>query len=510
MKKFIVPLMFFAVGLIAGAQEGAEAAGAEAAGAALIAVPVGSWPEYGAVTELRVVHDLQGGAYVPYIAGGRFRIIRTGVGGGQLGRYLPEGFDDRRLSARKLGVSKGGPEQYAAFIGRQGNSEAVYLFGLSFWDELRYYPLEETRAAAIADYAMVPGADGGVMIYTLAEGRLQCLSMGMRGDMPRILREISPRDETVEAFEIRREHWAQGLSYGWYRAARKEGWEISLFSIDEWGNLRAEKNGPYSELPRIEDRVSLAGTPVFTITAGRSVSVYHVDGGGFFRDLHFEAPHGVGLYVTALQSEESSGLLAGEADGLEIVYGVSHEKSGAPALKALFSRPSGDIRGTFFTGGNGLSLVYRDGQALRAALIRMDGGVAADAPLPMPPNAALTSSSARFLRDNLDASRFYLASGGKDTARLFHFGLAGERWELLREMPIPGTVPTEIHSLGSLGKGRETLLLVFPGAIVLCQTGSPGYQSIEAQTYARSIRLNGVVYLAAGSENGICLYRIEE
>jgi hypothetical protein len=82
-----------------------------------------------------------------------------------------------------------------------------------------------------------------------------------------------------------------------------------------------------------------------------------------------------------------------------------------------------------------------------------------------------------------------------------------EHWNILRELLIPRITPEEIHSDN---REMETLFLVSSDSLMLFETGSSAYQTIAMHRYARSIRLNDVIYLAVSSGNGIGLYRIEE
>jgi hypothetical protein len=494
MKRFIAGFVFLITGLALGAEE------------SVIAVLEGSWPETGRVTEMELIHDLRGGAYVPYIADDEFRILRT-LDGGPPEPYVPEGFDGNLLKARNLTVSIGGLEQYMAFIGRSGGSEAIYLFGHTFRDDLRYYPLSETSNAVISDYSLVLSPDGGVMIYTLAGGRLNCLSAGIGGDAPRILREISPGDEYVETFVVYRD-WNQKTVSGWYRSGPDGNWEVTLFSMDEAGHLVREKTGPRTVLPQLYCRVSSGGKSTFIILSGNTVLVYHTDGGNFIRDLNFEAPFPVQYYSTALQTKGTTGLVIGETDTEEIFYAVTLEGSGAPALKSLFSLSAGELLDLIFTGDNSVSLVYRRDQTLRNVLIGRDGRIITEGPLPgLPP--VPEEGSVLFYPDRLGENRFYtlICNGEDEFGRLFIFGFEQEHWNLLRELPVPRISPEEIWSDN---RDKETLLLVSQDSLMLCETGSAAYQTMEMQSYARSIMLNGLIYLTVSSGNEIGLYRIEE
>jgi hypothetical protein len=490
MKKFAVGLVVFAAGLCLGAQE------------APIALPESSWPEPRLVTEIQTLHDLRGGVYIPYIAEDAFRVLRS-VPGEKLSPYAPEGFDGVSAGARKLKAAKDGPERHLAFIGSRGDGgESIYLFGFGFWDDLSYYPLPETAASAITDYDLVPFENGGVAVYTLAEGRLRSFFADIRGGAPPRSGEISRPGEKVEAFEVRRE---REISYGWYRVAQKDYWEISLFSLDDAGNLVVEKTGPQTHVPRLEYGVSAEGKAIFAIVAGGAVSVYHAEGPRFVRDLNFDAPFKAKRYSPALLTGFPLGLLIGEAEGAEVLYGVSHERSGAPALRELFARPRAEFLEPFFADHNRVSLIYRSHETAGAALIDSAGGIVAERPLPAPAEGAL------LFRSPLEGKRLYALSesGSKESCVLSALELEDETWRSAGTAEIPRFVPKKIDFLTGV-REDGLLLMASPEALLLLEIKTSAAQTLEAQNHDRTGALNGVVYLAVSSEEGIALYRIEE
>jgi hypothetical protein len=500
MKLFVVGLvvMIAAIGLCALGAGALESGVPEAP----LARRESSWPEQGRVTEMRTIHDLRGGVYVPYIAEGAFRILRAGPDG-ELGPYMPEGFNDGPPAARSLKAIGDGPERYIAFIGQSGG-ESIRLFGFGFWDDLSYRPLPETEAADITDYSLVASKNGGVMVYALAGGRLRSFSTAIRGAAPRHPGEISRPGETVEAFEVRRER-SQEISYGWYRAAREDSWELTLFSLDDGGNLTVERTGPRAHIPRLEYGVSPEGKMVFTVTAGSAVSVYHAEGLRFVRDVTFDAPFTAKRYSPALLTNGSVGLLIGETEGAEALYAVSHEQSGAPALRKLFAPPSAEILELFPGGGNRISLLYRSNQTLGAALLRPEGGIIADGPLPMPVQGAA------LFRHPLGENRVSALSVAvsKEAGILTTLELEGETWRVAGEARFPGFFPEEVQFPVGI-RNNGLLLMIAPEALMLYEAGASGVQTLETQNHARSATHNGVVYLAVSSKEGIDLYRIEE
>jgi hypothetical protein len=458
------------------------------------------WPETGLVTEMRTLQDLRGGVYIPYIAEGSFRILSSGDG--KLSSFAPEGFDGGPLDARSIKTISDGSERYVAFIGRNGG-DSIYLFGFGLWDPLSYCPLGETKADAITDYALVP-SPGGVTVYTLAGGRLRGFSAGIRGDAPRQFREISRPGENVEAFEVRRER-GQEISYGWYRVALKDYWEIHLFSLDDGGNLVVEKTGPRSTVPQPAYGVSPEGKAVFVITAGNTVSVCSAEGPRFVRDANFEAPCKAKRYSPALLTGGSAGLLIGETGGTELLYGVSHERSGAPALRELFAGPAEEIPGLRFADKDRISLLYRAGQTLGAALLGAGGGIIADGPLAVPAGGA-----ALFRYPPGESPLLVLpAAGPQENCALSMFEFDGETWRPAGEALFPGFFPEELYSPFGL-RNRDLLLMVSAEALMLYEPASSGRQTLAMKSYAWSAAHNGVARLAVASTDGIVLCRIGE
>jgi hypothetical protein len=457
------------------------------------------WPEQGLVTELRAIHDLRGGVYVPSIAAGAFRLLRAGAEGA-LGPYEPEGFEGASLAARSLKAIGDGPERYLAFIGRgRDGGDSIQLFGFGFWDDLSYCPLAETEAAAITDYSLVASRNGGVSVYVLAGGRLRRFSTGIREGAPRRLEEISRPDETVEAFEVRRER-SQEISYGWYRVAREDSWETTLFSLDDEGNLAVERTGPWPRIPRLAYGVSPEGKTVLTLVAGSAVLVCHAEGLRLMRDALFDAPLAVKRYSPALLTGESLGLLIGEAEGTEVLYGVSHEQSGAPAFRELFAAPSTEILDLFPAGDNRISLLCRSNQTLTAVLLNPEGGIIAEGPLPA------SAAGSLLFRHPLGENRVCLLSGAGEERILTTLAFENEAWRVIGEARVPAFVPEELLFPAGV---RGPLLMVSPEALMLCDPESARGRVIPARRHALSAALNGVAYLAVASGDGIALCRIE-
>ncbi|WP_010259467.1 hypothetical protein [Treponema primitia] len=488
MKGFIAGFVFLITGLIVGGQENA-----------LIALPVGSRPESGDVTALELIQDFRGGMYILSITDGEFRILKGGQGE-ELKPYIIDGFDGNLLKARDLAMVSGGPEQYSAFIGTRDGVEGIYLFGLSYMGELAYYPLRETESpAGIAAYSLISSNDQGLLIFILTDGRLNYISGGGRNDRITSSREISLRSEKVEDFEVFHD-WGRKTNYGWYRVFREDHWEINFFLIGEQGLLIREETGPYETMPRIEHRESQDGNPAFTVLDNKSVSVYQISGGGFVRSLDFDAPLKVQRYIP--------GLLIGDTDTGEIIYGVSFEQSGIPVLKQLFSLPGASLIDIFSTGTNQISLIYYHDRTWRFALIDLAEGLKKEGPIQTLNEPARMFYTAGFL-----SPRFCVLKGNEENGILAFFRFEDENWKLLREIPAPR---------GSFFQGEKNILLnpfymeneiitmISPDMLVLIDDKNGKEQSLDLGTYTWSRRINGVIYLAVYTGNEITLYRMEE
>jgi hypothetical protein len=495
MKRYIVGFVFFIVCLTVSGLE-------DSPPAKLIDL----WQETGAVSEMRVMHDFQDGAYIFYIADGEFRILRKAEGE-DLSPYTPAGFDGSRIHARNLSVISEGPEQYSSFIGRKDGLEELYLFELTYRGELIYRPLEETRAVSIADYSVCSANDGSISIYTLYEHRLNCITLRKHNDNLKVFREISSPGEIVDNFELIQIR-DKKINFGWYSAARGNNWEIMLFSLGEKGLLIKEKTGPYTEHPLI----TLDGFSGITIINEREISVYHLDGGTFNRDLRFVTPLKAQLYKNTLGTGYATGLLMGQSDGEEVVYGVDHENSGTPSFNRLFSFPKDSLIDIFFTGSNQISLLYRYDHDWYSVSISLSGGLSKVDRLKIPGEPLLLACA-----DRGNLSRFYglfRKSDGSACFALFQFD-QGE-WKRSLEKQFPDIVPTdglqnkENSFFNPFYMKRGIIFMSSPIGVLLFETGLGGCQVIEASQYDLSIMRNRVSFLAAYSDNAIILYGIKE
>jgi hypothetical protein len=152
-------------------------------------------------------------------------------------------------------------------------------------------------------------------------------------------------------------------------------------------------------------------------------------------------------------------------------------------------------------GHDRISLIYRSGGILGAALLRSGGGLVAEHPLP--------SGGAVLLRHPLGGEPVFLVASPGDSPSLTFFEFDGETWSPAGEPLFTGFLSRELHS--SLGlRNRELLLMAAPEALLLYEPEGEARQTLEMRGYAWSNAHNGLACLAVSCEDGIVLYRIEE
>jgi hypothetical protein len=499
MKGFIVGFIFLITGLTAGGQENT-----------VILQTLGSWPETGNITDLELIQDLYGGIYILYIADGEFRVLKTGEDG-QFKPYVPHGFEENFLSVRRLAMISDGPEQYSAFIGTRDGIEKIYLFGLNYLGELVYYPLEETESSVpISAYSLISSHEGELLVFTLTDGGLSCISGGGRDDKITTIREISLQSEGVEDFWVFHNR-EQKTNYGWYRVFREDHWELTFFLIGDKGLTVREKTESYGGMPCIDHRMALDGTSLFTVLDDRNVSLYQISEGGFVRNFGFDAPIKVRRYIPGLLKKDAAGLLIGDDGTDEIVYGVSFEQSGVPVLKQLFSLPISSIIDIFFTGDDTISLIYSNDRAWRSALINLQNGLEHEGPI-----EALNESPRMLYTDSFFQPQFCVLRGNEEYGKLAFFRFEGRDWGLLRENPVPPAISISLFQgeknelLNPFYMENEIITMVSPGGLVIIDDENGEDQFVESDTHTWSRRINGVIFLATCSESEITLYRMEE
>jgi hypothetical protein len=448
--------------------------------------------------------------YILYIDDGEFRVLKTGEDG-EFKSYVPHGFEGNLLSARKLSMISDGPEQYSAFIGTRGDIEGIYLFGLNYRGELVYYPLGETESSVpISAYSLISSHDEDLLVFILTDGSLSCVSGGGRNDKITAIREISLQSERVEDFWVFHNR-EQKTNYGWYRVFREDHWELTLFLIGDKGLTVREKTESYRGMPCIDHRMALDGTPFFTVLDDRKVSVYQISGGNFIRNFDFEAPLKVCRYIPGVLKKDTVGLLIGDAGTEEIIYGVSFERAGVPVLKQLFSLPLFSIIDIFFIGNDTISLIYSNDQSWHSALINLQNGLEHEGPI-----QTLNESPRMLYTDGFLQPQFCVLHGNEEYGKLSFFRFEGENWGLVRENPVPATIPISFFQgeknelLNPFYMENKIITMISPDGLAIIDDENGVDQLVESDAHTWSRKINGVIFLAVYSENGITLYRMED
>jgi hypothetical protein len=473
-----------------------------------IASLVGAVPAAEPVTELRVIHDLKGGAYVLSIAGSAFRVTRGKPEGG-FEPYEVRDFPGGAVKARNLQISAAGPGQYAAFIGGEGPWESVYVFGLDPQGELVYYPVPETKTAdPIAEFILTNPYDGSADLYLLEEGFLSCVTgIGKRNKL-KVYQRLSLNGETVDAFGLIRDIRQQSR-YGWYQVLSGQHREIILFSLSENGVLKRERLGIYQGDIRVSYGMAFDRTIVLTLINENHVEVFRETGAGFLRDLFFNAPAPVKKYYPSDQIGGNIGLLTAGSGGEERLYGVFYENTGAPVLKEWLTIRDGSVMDMIYVGNKQAAVLYEDSGGWYSALIDLSGGFLGEKPI-----RGLASGAKLLYSGGIEEVSLCMADT-QDGGRLMFYGLAGGDWEFLRQIPFPGKLWGEgikgedVFALNPFYSTQAVAPLASPTVLALCETETETWQSITGIKRSWSRMINSRILLAVYTGQELALYRME-
>jgi hypothetical protein len=473
-----------------------------------IASLIGAAPAAEPVTELRVINDLNGGAYVLSIAGDAFTVIR-GRTEGDFGPYEIRDFPETALKARNVQISAAGPIQYAAFIGGEGLSESIYVLGLDPQGELVYYPVPETRAAGpISEFIITSPYDGSAEIYLLGDGRLSCVTGIGRQDKVQVYQHISLNGETVETFGIIGDI-RQGPRYGWYRVRSGENKEVILFSISGNGVLKRERLGIYSGDVMVSPGMAFDRTILLTLIHKNHVEVFRETGAGFLRST-FNAPVPVKQYYPPEQLGGDPGILIGGSGGEEQVYGVFYESTGAPVVKEWLTIRDGAVADMIYAGNKQWVILYEDAAGWHSALADLRDNFPGETPI------REAERGAKLLYSGGIGEVSLCMADKKDGGRLMFYGLAeGGEWKLLRQTPLPGKIGeagiegAELLTLNPFYIKPSIVPLVSPGLIALYETETGTWQLIPGIKRNWSRRINDRILLAVYTGREVALYRME-
>jgi hypothetical protein len=244
----------------------------------------------GRVDDFRVMQSPEGAVYLFLIDDGQLRILR-GDGDGEFAAFWPEGLPaEAGGGARDLRLFEFPPLQYAAFVGREGPSEAIYVLGLDFMGDLRWYPAPELRGfAGVAGYRLTASPHSGAAVFVLADGQLRySAAIGAEDRMP-LLRLITNSNERIDAdavnggFEVLRET-AYPLGRGWFTVPGNGGQELSFFTLGEDLLLRRDRIGFFAGDLQVDAGIDGEGKSYFALVHGEDVAFYRGDGGAFLRE----------------------------------------------------------------------------------------------------------------------------------------------------------------------------------------------------------------------------------
>jgi hypothetical protein len=504
MKKFVLFVLLLTIGVtLFGAEPGT------------ILTLTGSHPITGKVTEMEIVHDLYGGAYVLYINDGEFNVLRKTAAG--LTPYEPEGFGRRPKQARNLCGFEGTSEQYTAFIGKEGDREELFLFGVNHRGELVYYPLRESgTAGTISGYSLSCILPDEVQIYILGDKQLYCLSLGESPETMKRLYPVSLPGEKVTEFETVLQ-FGQDKVRGWYTALSDGLWKLSLFSMGENGFLIREQAGTFHAPPEVPPVVIAGeddqGDVIYKIINDNDVMVYRGNGTGFFRDFSFKSPGTVKNYLTINGSGDGIDLLlAGEGES-DVIYMVSRETSFVPVLE-----PLAVMEKDSFLNSKLLASTLNDDQI---CLFFSRNGK---------PCFSINGlrSGTRMTGDfgDTEAASVFCYSGDSDVLKvcilelhenpsLLIYRYDQNTWALERKIPIPietknkTWLPETALIFNPFYTESGIIFLAADDRLFLYDPDRELYQELEKRKHRWSRKMNGIMYAALTGESGIELYRME-
>jgi hypothetical protein len=427
-------------------------------------LPLGTIPVQGPVEELEVIHDLHGGMYVLYIAGGEFRVIR-GTRDGNFAAYTPEGFDasvGKISRARNLILSDTGPIQFAAYTGSTGGTEQVFLLALDFEGVLKYIPLWDGNSfQSITGYVLTGSQNGGAALFILSGGRLNAITgLGLQ-DRLVLNQSISLFNEGPDAFEVFYDVWSRQF-FGWYGLNRGEEREIILFSLTEGGSPVRQSAGSFSGDVRLNYGRDLDGSISYTLLNGREIIQYRGHAGGFNRVGSFTAPVTVQLYYPPI-TEDGWGLLTGGTGSEQQVFGVLHTKSAVPIFREWLTIENGSLINMLYTPNGDIFLFYQHEGKLCSLFI--NGETKREIPI-----AAAGKDPAVVFITYEETPQIYILNEPRGN-RLGIYRFNGESWQVLEQLDLPEAVSGEIYSRSRRINGEILLAVYHDDSIRLYRKG---------------------------------------
>ncbi|GHU08178.1 hypothetical protein FACS1894151_03670 [Spirochaetia bacterium] len=465
---------------------------------------LGSLPVNGKVTELKIINDPDGGAYVLYIEDGLFKAAR--FSGGIISAFVPEGLPPILESAEDIQLGGTGPTQYAAVTSGTG-TKTIHLLYLDFRGELSVLPLQENTYPSLERYALVTGNDYGLALYCLAGGVLFCTDGIDDQNSLQIKRQISLPGEYVRAFgvssDINCTYW-----YGWYTG----GGKTVLFSRNENGlaSYRTANTAPAASSVNIISHAD--GSSVIRIINGVNVSVYRGDQGIIRPAYSFDAPYPVTGYEEFYTANGNNDGVTGSYNGGTVicddssgkyVYSVSDLSSGAPVFCELLVLEKGAADPVFlYTMEQDIIMLYNSGNTVYS--------------LPFPALSAKRIGNG-VISGFINGETPQLALYDKTTNSAEALQYSDKNWSGVKRIslpddipPVPGDIlPDNIFSSIFFDK-NDTCVITVTDGMLLINTKTGQYQIIPGTDFTVSHKINGIIFSGTFSGNSINIYYLED
>ncbi len=230
MKKSLFAFVFMCLALCASVSQSVSDSS--------ILSPFGSpWQASGTVSEITVLHDLDGGCYALYVEDGSLKVVRAKKDGSTAPYDLiPAG---RTITGvRSLRTPTSGLWRYVSFIGTENGKERIYLARLGFLGDLSLFEstLESEVAGVIGEVTLIQKAVGSVEVYYLSGGML--FHSRCEPDKTTVVTKerISESMDRVSSYSVYQPFNNDMLSYCSYVVVNTDG-ELSLRFIKSQGSL---------------------------------------------------------------------------------------------------------------------------------------------------------------------------------------------------------------------------------------------------------------------------------
>jgi hypothetical protein len=476
----------------------------------------GSFSVSGDLTGLEVIHDGSGTVYVFAQSGGAIVIARKQGAAGLLPCEV-EGFPRAVEKVRQLRLCETGPAQYAAFIGSENGQEGLYMLGLDDEGGLVCYPLPESRTSfPIDSYAIRVSAGGSASVFVLSGGTLRLIGGAGPGGL-RTVRDISSAGERVLDFAVTGDPRRRRTS-GWYRFSRGGKNEISLFLELENSLIQRRSLGAYTESARIRSGMTMGGETTTLIMEGKRVELYRNNDSGIIAETAFEAPLPALRYISAAETGGERGLLVCGDENQFTLYGVIHERTGAPQFPVYLRPEKGVMAEMLYAGESRVLLVYSENRRWNAADIDLNRGLRGAAPLPAEGDYRAWFSPGPgeppqlcFIQDGPEQGLavYAPAEAGSDAVTYT------QDWERVKTYSLPPELLAELDGPAGPDAGLPAMaggFMVSLSSSVLVLEGpeGEGLQILRGSPRAFSRRINGCMYFAVYAGGVVSLYRQEE